>query len=131
PPATDAPVEAGCQVSAENPSGTRAGDWEKLTRKAQEKHRHLMLALANRSHAPVREARRLVKAGKLGKVYGVEVHLVTDQTRLRSEDYRKSWFCIKARAGGGILAWVGIHWLGLALFVTGLKVKHGAGVAGV
>src|SRR5439155_6208279 len=79
----------------------------------------------------VSEQRRLHKDGKLGKVYGVEVHLGTDQTRLKSEEYRKSWFCSKARAGGGQLAWVGIHWLDLALHVTGLKVKQVAGFAGV
>jgi predicted dehydrogenase len=131
PPLIDAVLEAGCHVFAEKPSCTRAEDFAKLTRKAQEKHRYLMLALANRSHAPVREARRLIKAGKLGKVYGVEIHLVTDQTRLKSEDYRKSWFCVKARAGGGQLIWVGIHWLDLALHITGLKVKQVAGFAGV
>jgi predicted dehydrogenase len=131
PPAIDAALDAGCHVFAEKPSCTRAADFEKLTRKAQTKHRHLMLALANRSHAPVREARRLVRAGKLGKVYGVEVHLVTDQTRLKSEAYRKSWFCVKARAGGGQLIWVGIHWLDLALHVTGLRVQQVAGFAGV
>ena len=68
-------------------------DFEALTRKAQGKHRHLMLALANRVHAPVREARRLIRTGKLGKIYGVEIHLVADQTRLKSEDYRKAWYC--------------------------------------
>jgi predicted dehydrogenase len=131
PPAIDAALEAGCHVFAEKPSCTRAADFAKLTRKAQMKHRHLMLALANRSHAPVREARRLIQTGKLGKVYGVEVHLVTDQTRLKSEAYRKSWFCIKARAGGGQLIWVGIHWLDLVLHITGLKVKQVTGFAGV
>jgi predicted dehydrogenase len=131
PPVIDAALDAACHVFAEKPSCTRATDFEKLSRKAQQKHRHLMLALANRSHAPVREARRLVRAGKLGKVYGVEIHLVTDQTRLKSEEYRKSWFCIKSRAGGGQLIWVGIHWLDLALYVTGLKVKQVAGFAGV
>jgi predicted dehydrogenase len=90
-----------------------------------------MLALANRSHAPVREARRLVQAGMLGKVYGAEAHLVTDQTRLRSPEYRQSWFCSKARAGGGQLLWVGIHWLDLMLFVTGLRIRQVAGFAGV
>ena len=131
PPAIGAALDAGCHVFAEKPSCTRAEDFAKLTRQAQEKHRHLMLALANRAHAPVREARRLVRAGKLGKVYGVEVHLVTDQTRLKGEEYRKSWYCSKARAGGGNLTWVGIHWLDLALFVTGLKVRQVAGFAGV
>jgi UDP-N-acetyl-2-amino-2-deoxyglucuronate dehydrogenase len=124
-------LEAGCHVFAEKPSCTRAEDFEKLTRKAQMKHRHLMMAFANRSHAPVREARRLIQAGKLGKIYGVEVHLVTDQTRLKSEAYRKSWFCSKARAGGGQLIWVGIHWLDLVLHVTGRRIKQVAGFAGV
>ena len=58
PPAIDQALEAGCHVFAEKPSCTRAEDFEKLTRLAQQKHRHLMLAVANRSHAPVREARR-------------------------------------------------------------------------
>jgi len=101
PPVIRTALEAGCHVFAEKPSCTRAEDFEKLTRLAQQKHRHLMLAVANRSHSPVREARRLIKTGRLGKIYGVEVHLVTDQTRLKSAEYRKSWFCSKARAGGG------------------------------
>jgi predicted dehydrogenase len=131
PAAIRAALDAGCHVFAEKPSCTRAEDFEKLTVLAQRKHRHLMLALANRSHAPVREARRLIRAGKLGKVYGVEIHLVTDQTRLKSEEYRKSWLCSKARAGGGQLIWVGIHWLDLALHVTSLRVKQVTGFAGV
>src|SRR5262249_5443548 len=131
PPAINAALDAGCHVFAEKPSCTRAEDFEKLLRKAQQKHRHLMMAFANRAHAPVREARRLIRAGKLGKVYGAEVHLVTDQTRLRSEEYRRSWFCSKARAGGGQLLWVEIHWLDLVLHVTGLKVQQVAGFAGV
>jgi predicted dehydrogenase len=131
PPVISTVLDAGCHVFAEKPSCTRAVDFEKLTHKAQMKHRHLMMAFANRSHAPVREARRLVGAGKLGKIYGIEVHLVTDQTRLKSEEYRKSWFCSKARAGGGQLIWVGIHWLDLVLHVTGLKVQQVAGFAGL
>jgi predicted dehydrogenase len=130
PAVIDAALEAGCHVFAEKPSCTRAADFQMLVRKAQTKHRHLMMAFANRSHAPVREARKIVQGGQLGKVYALEVHLITDQTRLKSADYRKSWFCQKARAGGGQLTWVGIHWLDLALFVTGLKVKQVTGFAG-
>src|SRR5262245_52792177 len=130
PPVIEAALEAGCHVFAEKPSCTRAADFEKLTKLAQQKHRHLMMALANRSHAPVREARRLIRDGKLGKIYGVEVHLVTDQTRLKSAEYRKSWLCSKERAGGGQLIWVGIHWLDLVLHITGLRVKQVVGFAG-
>jgi predicted dehydrogenase len=131
PPAIDAALEAGCHVLCEKPSCVRAADFRPLARKAEQKHRHLMLALANRLMPPVREARRLIAAGQLGKLYGVEVHIIADQTRLTRESYRKAWYCIKARAGGGHLIWLGIHWLDLALFMTGLKVRQVAGFAGV
>jgi len=130
PPIIDAALESGCHIYAEKPSCVRAEDYVKLVRKAQTKHRHLMMALANRSHTPVVEARRLIKTGMLGKVYGVEAHLVPDQTRLKNEETRKKWMYIKARAGGGELTWVGILWLDLILFMTGLKIKQVAGFAG-
>lgn len=131
PPAIDAALEAGCHVFAEKPACVRAEDFAKLVKKAQEKHRHLMLALANRLHAPVREARRLVQEGKLGKVYAVEIHLIADQTRLKNPAYHQRWYARKARAGGGHLIWLGIHWLDLAMLITGLKVDQVAGFAGV
>jgi predicted dehydrogenase len=131
PPVIDRALETGCHVLTEKPSCVRPEDFEKLTVKAQRKHRNLMLALANRTHPSVREARRLVAEGKLGKVYGVEIHQIADQTRLKNEGYRKAWFCHKARAGGGHLLWLGIHWLDLALYITGRKVRQAAGFMGV
>ena len=131
PPLIDKALEEGCHVLSEKPACVRAEDFAPLVRKAEQKHRHLMLALANRIHAPVREARRIIRDGLLGKIYAVEVHLVADQTRLKREAYRKEWYNIKARAGGGNLSWLGIHWLDLALFITGLKVKQTTGFAGV
>lgn len=131
PPLIEKALDAGCHVLSEKPACVRAEDFAPLVRKAQQKHRHLMLALANRVHASVREARRIIRDGLLGKIYAVEVHFVADQTRLKREAYRKEWYNIKARAGGGNLTWLGIHWLDLALFITGLKVKQTAGFAGV
>jgi predicted dehydrogenase len=131
PPVIDLALETGCHVFAEKPSCVKVEDFAKLTAKAQRKHRHLMLALANRVHPSVREARRLIQDGKLGKVYGVEIHFVADQTRLKRASYRNEWYNHKARSGGGSLIWVGIHWLDLALFVTGRTVKQAAGFMGV
>jgi predicted dehydrogenase len=131
PPVIDLALEAGCHVFAEKPSCVKVADFEKLAAKAQRKHRHLMLALANRVHPSVREARQLIRDGRLGKVYGVEIHFVADQTRLKRESYRKEWFNHKARSGGGSLIWLGIHWLDLALYVTGRTVKQAAGFMGV
>ncbi|MFN4261690.1 MAG: Gfo/Idh/MocA family protein [Gemmataceae bacterium] len=124
PPAIDAALEAGCHVFAEKPACVRVADFEKLARKAEMKHRYLMLALANRVHAPVQEARRLIQEGKLGNIHAANIFLVADQTRLRRPDYQKSWFASKERAGGGHLIWLGIHWLDLAMYLTGLSVAE-------
>jgi len=131
PPAIDAALEGGCHVFAEKPACVGAADFAKLVDKAQRKHRFLMLALANRLNPPVKEARRLVGEGKLGKIYAVEAHIIADQTRLKNEAYRKQWYCIKARAGGGHFIWLGIHWLDLVLHITGLKVQQVSGLSGV
>jgi predicted dehydrogenase len=135
-PALDAPkvidtvLDAGCHVLAEKPSCVRAEDFEPLVKKAEQKHRELMLALANRVHPPVQFARKLVKDGALGKLYGVEFHLIADQTRLKSPAYRKQWYASKAKAGGGHLIWLGIHWLDLANYISGQQVKQVAGFTG-
>jgi UDP-N-acetyl-2-amino-2-deoxyglucuronate dehydrogenase len=131
PPVIDAALEAGCHVFAEKPACIEAADFEKLLRKAQSKHLHLMLALANRVTPPVREARRLFQEGRLGKLYGVELHLIADQTRITREEYRQSWFAQKAKAGGGHLIWLGIHWLDLAMFITGQAIESVAGFTAV
>lgn len=131
PPMIDAALDAGCHVFAEKPACTRAEDFEALVKKAQQKHRFLMLALANRTNPSIQEARRIIKEGKLGKIYGMEIHIIADQTRLTRPEYHKTWLASKARAGGGHLIWLGIHWLDLGLYLTGLKVKQVAGFAGI
>jgi predicted dehydrogenase len=129
--AIDEALEAGCHVLTEKPACVEGAEFDKLVRKANEKHRHLMLALANRLHPGVQEARRLLHKGVLGRVYAVEIHLVADQTRLTQPAYRAAWYCQKKRAGGGHLIWLGIHWLDLALYVTGLRVQQVTGFTGV
>jgi predicted dehydrogenase len=131
PPAIDAALEFGCHVLAEKPSCVRAEDFAALVQKAERKHLEIMLALANRLHAPVQEAKRLVAAGMLGKIYGAEIHIIADQTRLKSPTYHQQWFAKKSRAGGGHLIWLGIHWLDLALYVSGLAVRDVAGFIAV
>jgi predicted dehydrogenase len=86
-----------------------------------------MLALANRTNPEIIAARRLVRSGRIGKVYGLEMHLVADQTRLTRPEYREQWFAHKDRAGGGHLLWLGIHWLDLAMHVTGASIIEAAG----
>ncbi len=101
PPAIEAALRAGCHVMAEKPACVRLVDFERLHRLARAHDRHLMLAFANRLNPEVKEARRLVREGMLGETYGIEAHLIADQTRLTRPAYHKTWFAKKARGGGG------------------------------
>lgn len=131
PAAIDAALDEGCHILSEKPGCVRVEDFSPLVKKAQAKHRHLMMVMANRSHAPVQEARRIIRKGLLGRIYGVEIHIVADQTRLTQKAYRESWQCIRQRGGGGHLAWFGIMWLDMAMYITDLRVEAVSGFTGV
>ncbi len=124
-------LEHGAHVMAEKPACTSVKEFAPLVKMAESKHLHLMLALANRIHAPVRFAQQLIAEGKLGKLYAMEVHIMADQTRLTKPAYHDTWFAKKERAGGGFLTWLAIHWLDAALLIAGKKVERVAGFAGV
>lgn len=131
PPLIEAALEANCHVLAEKPACVRPDDFARLVRLADGKHKLLMLALANRTNAVMQEARRLIQEGALGKIYGTELHIIADQTRLTKPAYQQSWFADPARAGGGHLLWLGIHWLDLAMYLTGGRITQIAGFRGV
>jgi predicted dehydrogenase len=130
PPAIDAALTAGCHVMAEKPACIKAEDFAPLAAKANAKKLHLNLAFANRIDPYFREARRLIHAGTIGKMFGMEMHLIADQTRLTRPAYHQTWTAKKARAGGGHLIWLGIHWLDLAAYITGSKITQIAGFTG-
>lgn len=124
PAAIATALDAGCHVLAEKPACVTAADFAALAERAEAAGLHLMLALANRLAPEVREAKRLVTEGAVGRPYAVEMHLVQDQTRLHGAAYQASWFADPARAGGGHLAWLGIHWLDLAMHLIGDDVAE-------
>jgi predicted dehydrogenase len=127
PPVIDAALEAGCHVMAEKPACVRVADFEPLAAKAKSRDRQLMLALANRVDPVMREARRIVQSGEVGRVYGVELQTIADQTRLTRPAYHGTWYAKKPRGGGGHLIWLGIHWLDLAMYIAGSRIAEVAG----
>lgn len=127
PPVIDAALEAGCHVFAEKPACVKVDDFVAMVHKADRAHRYLMLALANRLNPEVVAARELLASGQIGTPFGLEMHLVADQTRLTRRNYHETWFAQKHRAGGGHLIWLGIHWLDLAMYVTGSRIAEAAG----
>jgi predicted dehydrogenase len=124
PPAITAALAAGCHVLAEKPACTRLADFEALVRKAEKARRSLVVALANRVDPVILETRRIVQSGEIGKPYAMDLQIVADQTRLTRPEYHKTWIAQKSRAGGGHLIWLGVHWLDLAMYVSGLRIRE-------
>ena len=129
PPAIAAALQADCHVLSEKPACVRAEDFEPLVRIADSRKRHLMLALANRSIPQVRKAREVVQAGDLGTLYAAEFYTIADQSRLKRPEYQRSWRAVKAKAGGGYLIWLGIHWIDLVEYISGDRIREVCGFA--
>ncbi len=72
-----------------------------------------------RAHPAMRTIRDLVSAGALGRLTSVELRQVTTQVRLRDPSH---WLFRRDVAGGGILSWLGCHWLDLLRYLTGEEV---------
>ena len=111
PVAIRAALEAGSHVLTEKPSCTKLEQFEALAKLAKKSKRHLMLAMATRSGAALKKARKLIAAGEIGKPYSVSMVWIADQTRLTTKAYHASWLSDPKRAGGGKLIYHGIHYL--------------------
>lgn len=127
PAAIEAALDAGSHVLVEKPACLSIAEFARLCQKADAKKLHLILALANRLNPETLFALDLIRQKKIGTIYGVEMHLIADQTRLSKPAYHSSWYAQKARGGGGHLIWLGLHWLDLAMFLTGSEVSDVAG----
>jgi len=122
PAAIRAALERGCHILAEKPACTSVAEFAPLVDLADARGLSIALALANRLNPEVVEARSRIAAGAIGRPLGVEMHLVQDRARLERKEYRESWFADRARAGGGHLAWLGIHWLDLAMHLVNAPI---------
>lgn len=127
PPVIEAALNSGAHVFSEKPGCVSIDQFEKLANLAESKHLHLMLAFANRSNPESIAARKMIRQGRIGDIYSIDMHIVADQTRLTRPSHQQAWFCDKQRAGGGHLIWLGIHWLDLGMFVTGSEITQVTG----
>lgn len=127
PPVIEAALDYGSHVFSEKPGCVALAQFEKLATMADSKHLHLMLAFANRTNPESLAARKLIRQGRIGDIYSIDMHIVADQTRLTRPAYHNTWFADKSRAGGGHLIWLGIHWLDLAMHLTNIPVSQVTG----
>lgn len=108
-------LEAGKHLMAEKPIGRRAADTEQVIAAARRKGVKLGVCYQNRANAVVEEARRIVGSGALGPLMSVEMRMVTTAVRVRNPQH---WLFSQAKAGGGILSWLGCHYIDLMRYMA-------------
>ncbi|HET7771898.1 MAG TPA: Gfo/Idh/MocA family oxidoreductase [Chloroflexota bacterium] len=113
-------VEAEKPVLFEKPGAVRAADLKEIARLARQKNVTLGAILPWRFHPISQELKRLHTEGAFGQLLAVEARMVTSQVRYRDPQH---WLFDPAR-GGGILSWLGIHWLDLLHFLLGQRVTR-------
>jgi len=112
-------LEAGKHILAEKPLGRTATDTKRVVEAAERAGLQVGISYTNRYHPIVQRARDLVHQGVIGALTSVEVRMLTTKVGIRDP---KQWLFQKSVAGGGILAWLGCHFIDLMRYVTGDEI---------
>lgn len=115
-PVSLAALKAGRHVLCEKPPTLNAREMRRLQIEAEQRRLTYAFGRQSRFAGTVTAARKIVRAGKLGKIY----HVKTSWFRRRGIPIGiGGWFLDKTRAGGGALIDIGIHALDNAWFLVG------------
>lgn len=68
------------------------------------------------------DIRRWVGEGVIGRPYCFDMRMVTTSAAVRMHDPQFAWLFERARSGGGILIWLGCHFIDLARFILQREV---------
>jgi predicted dehydrogenase len=112
-------LAAGKPLMAEKPIGRTAADTQRVIEVAQRAGTRLAVCYQNRFTSWAQDIRRLVQQGLLGPLISVEMRMITTQVRFRNPQH---WLFRNDQAGGGILSWLGCHYIDLMRFLTGDEI---------
>ncbi|MBI3942263.1 MAG: Gfo/Idh/MocA family oxidoreductase [Chloroflexi bacterium] len=113
-------LAAGKHIMAEKPIGRTAADVEPVVLAAERAGLQLGVAYTNRYSPVSQKARELVQQDMIGPLVSMESRIITTQVKARNP---KSWLFDKQIAGGGMLSWLGCHYLDTFRFVSGDEVR--------
>ena len=112
-------LEAGKHLMAEKPIGRTAADTERVLAVAKRTGVQLGVCYQNRTLPAVQLMRKLVSDGLLGPLISVEMRMITTRVAARNPQH---WLFNNVRSGGGILSWLGCHYIDMMRFVTGDEI---------
>ena len=116
PTALGEAIQAGKAVFTEKPGARSAAEFRPVLQALERRPVPFCIAYLNRWSPAVQQARELVRGGAIGRLTSIELRMVTTQVGMRNPD---SWLFQRAAAGGGVLSWLGCHWLDALRYVTG------------
>lgn len=121
-------LEAGIHVICDKPMTSSLEEALALHRLAQDRNLVLVLTQNNTGYPMVRQARAMVRDGRIGKVRHIQVNYIQDwlTTPLEQSGHKQaSWRMDPAAAGkGGVIADLGVHAFNLASFITNLELEQ-------
>ena len=108
-------INAGKNVFTEKTAARTAAEFEPVLAALSARSTSFGIAYLNRGTPAMQQIRSMVRGGAIGRLMSVEVRMVTTQVRFRDPSH---WLFKKDKVGGGILAWLGCHWLDMVRYVT-------------
>ncbi len=120
-------VRAGKSVFCDKPGGSSATEWEPIVSEASRQGVHCAMGYTWRLNPVAREIRALIEGGELGRLLTLQARLLTSDVVARGPQH----FLFDPRvSGGGILNWLGCHWIDLCRYLTGDEFRDVSALAG-
>lgn len=107
-------ASAGKHTMTEKPVGLNASEVSRALDAVAKAGVTLSVCYQNRYNPVSQDIKRLVREGALGRVMAVELRLITSQVKFRNPQH---WLFNKKLAGGGMLSWLGCHYLDLICYL--------------
>lgn len=120
PPVLDAAVDAGKPALFEKPGTLTAGRLQSIAAAARKKNLTMGTVLTFRNDPVILDVKRAIRDGALGDVMAVESRQVTSQVRYRDPTF---WLFDKAKAGSGILSWLGCHHIDALCYLLDSRIE--------
>ncbi|MBX3051352.1 MAG: Gfo/Idh/MocA family oxidoreductase [Caldilineaceae bacterium] len=113
-------AEAGVNVWADKPFAIHSSELLPVAEAVKRNNLHFSCGYSWRFHPISQLIKESYDAGLLGKPYSIEFRFLTSSVARRNPD---TWYMKRAEAGGGILNWLGCHWLDLMRYITSSEVS--------
>ena len=118
-------AEAGVHVWGDKPFAVHSSELVPVAEAVRRNNLHFSCGYTWRFHPIANLIKRTWAAGLLGKPYSIEFTFLTSSVARRDP---QTWYFSRDQAGGGILNWLGCHWLDLMCYLTGADVERVAAI---